>query len=342
MAERLTNDELRPNGDRLLTPSLDPERFAYQVVIEGVFTFGYTGEQFDALYRDRGTGRFTERHPHLHWSPVEPHLVSEDREGHRYVFTFPPGALRPGASAGVRVEIDRFISEFLIPRSEVDRQLSGALTVQVLRSPLAATPTWGFGVLVGLPTLAVLGGAAWVLRRRMAFQGLPPELAEQIARIDRKAAAARAALRGARAGVFPLRERLVALQEAGVALTREIRKIRASHQLLDRAHLEREIADLARQAEARGAPHPEAERLLAEKRQNLLLLESAEEAEAACRLRLSRIETMLDAACLTLRRPEGITTPGATDPDALCRDMDAELSALRELDLPTVQLAGRR
>lgn len=321
----LTRSELRPDGTLLLTPALDPGRFGYRVVLEGVFTFAYTGEQFDALYRDHGTGKFTDRHSYLQWQPEAGVLESADPAAHRYVFRLPATAVKPGESAGVRVDIDHFVSDVLIPPSEVRSQMRGSLGIQVMQVPLAPPSPWSVGW-VGVPAAVTIGCIGWVVRRRMAFQGVPDEVASQLARIERKCRAARGLVTRRHERLFPLAGRIGALQEAAFDLARELRSLHSSRRFLERPVLEREIAELAA---SRDSVRPEARAALAEKRKNLILLDQSQEAESACRLRLTRIEAVLDSACLTLRSDS--EPVGGHLAEDLCRDLDAELGALREM-----------
>src|SRR5712692_2883640 len=109
----LATVRLPPTGDRLLTPPLGPS--GASLVLEGVFTFRYSGLQFDALYRTGPDGAFSQRHSYLAWSPRQPLLESEDIARHRYQFRYPSEWGLRGQSIGLRIDLDRFVDEFLIP-----------------------------------------------------------------------------------------------------------------------------------------------------------------------------------------------------------------------------------
>ena len=68
--------------------------------------------------------------------------------------------------------------------------------------------------------------------------------------------------------------------------------------------------------------------VLAKKRESLEMLDELRRAEAACSMRLTRIDALLDTTRLTLRSASVQASPSGED--ALCRDLDAEVAAIRE------------
>jgi hypothetical protein len=322
--------ELRPTGDRLLTPPIGDS--GARLVLEGVFTFRYSGMQFDALYRTGPDGAFSQRHSYLDWSPSPPLLDCEEVARHRYQFLIPAAAKRQGQSVGLRVDLDRFVDEFLIPPSEVRAGLTGVMMLRVL--PLAGAPVSPWAAIVGLsvPAAVMLGGVGWVLRRRLALSGLPHELQLQLERISRKQRAARAAL-----GSGPLRcrrldENLSAVQAGAWTLARQIRVLARARSHLDQPSLQAEAQrlelDLVSLTDAAALAAGVA--ALAEKRKTLALLEEIAITEARCAMRLTGLEATLDTACLTLRHLQpAMSAPSPVD--ALRREMEAELTALAQV-----------
>jgi hypothetical protein len=341
----IASTALPPTGDWVLTPELgDVGRFRYRVVLEGVFRFAYSGARFDAVYKAGPDGAFTQPHRYLAWRqggdrrPRAPALESEDPVRHRYVFRIPNEWRLQGQSVGVRVDVDQLVNEFLIPPSEVRSALSGDVRMTVLQTPLAPANPWPLIAWTSLPAALLAGGAGWVIRRRMAFRGLSPELQARLARIEQRCRAARAALGPAHGRLFPLEERLTAVREGAVSLARQLQDLRDARRLTDQRTLEAEMTLLqGRLATLTDATaRREGEIALGEKRKTLTALSEMERAEARCAMRLSKIEAVLESTCLTLR--ERRTGP-ASEPaeDSLRRELDAEVAAIAEV---TGEIAG--
>jgi hypothetical protein len=68
---------------------------------------------------------------------------------------------------------------------------------------------------------------------------------------------------------------------------------------------------------------------LVERHRALSLLEELERVETGCSLRLSRLEATLDTVGLTLHSIQ-VNASGTNAEDAVCRTLDAEVSALYE------------
>jgi hypothetical protein len=202
----------------------------------------------------------------------------------------------------------------------------------VLQTPLAVVTPWPLIAWTSLPAALLVGGMGWVIRRRMALRGLSPELQARLERIERKHRAARAAMGQERMRLFPLEERLTAVRDGAVTLTRRIQDLRNARCLVDSRALEVEMAqlqgDLATLADE--AARREGEIAVGEKRKTLAILREMEQAEARCGMRLSKIEAVLESTCLTLRRPK---TGPAEEPaeELLRRELDAEVAAIGEV-----------
>jgi hypothetical protein len=335
MPPNLAHAHLHPTGDRLLTPPLDEG--GARIVLEGVFTFRYSGLQFDALYQTGPEGDFTRPHPYLQWSPRVPLLESEDRARHRYEFRVPAGWRLGGQSLGLRVDVDRFVEQFLLPPSEVRAALTGEMTVRVLPPP--PTTLWPVLAAAGLPATLVAGGLGWVLHRRMALQGLPPELQLRLERINRKVRAARAASRSLRSS--RLGESLRALHHGAWALARQFRALQQALSRVDglalQVEAERLEQALPRMREAGAQVAGQA--VLAEKRKALVLLHELDHAQTRSAMRLAAIEATLDTTLLTLQQPPAGTC-GPFEPTVL-RDLEAEVMAIAEVAREIESAEGR-
>lgn len=346
---QMSHAPLSYDGSYHLSPPLSGNGtdFDHRIVIEGTFRFAHTGEEFDALYR-YGTAADTSaagasplRHEYLGWTPATPVLMSEDPALHRYVFRIPREWRHiDGQSVGVRIDVDRFVSEYLITPSEVRRQLSGDLRVTVLQTPLAVGPPWGLYAAVGAPAALVMGGVGWTIHRRRMLAGLPADLQETIGRILHKARLARAAVARQDARLLPLlRERIDALADGALALARQTADLRNAQRLADRRTLETDIHALMHRLDIltigsgeEGPPppqHEETRATLEEKRKALARLDEMAQAEAHAMMRLAKIEAALDSTILSLRSTRAAASTPPSE-ESLRRTLDAEVAALRE------------
>jgi len=325
---------LNPSGGQILTPPLvERDAYGYRIVLEGVLRFGYTGEVFDAVYR-WGTGESApQTHRYLRWTPGVPILESEDREAHRYVFRIAPDTSlqSSGGSIGIGVNTDAFIDRYTIPLSEVQRSLSGNMTITVQQFALAPTNPWSMVGWIGLPTTLAAVGLGMVIRRRMALRGLEQDLLVHLDRIEQKARAARSALSRQDNRLLPVAERISDLRAAALALIRRIQETRDVRRQTNARLLNIEIGTL--ESTLAGLTDPEArrqaERALEQKRRSQELLDSLVRAETNSTMRLNSIEALLDNTCLTLHSAR-IAAPAAPAEETLCRSLDAEVAAIHE------------
>jgi hypothetical protein len=332
MDSELASTPLSPTGDRLLTPPLGEA--GARLVLEGVFTFQYSGMQFDALYRTGPEGVFSQRHSYLEWSPRPPLLESEDVARHRYQFRIPAEWKLQGQSIGLQIDLDRFVDEFLIPPSEVRAALTGEMALRVL--PLLAAPVNPWPEIVGasLPAALVIGGLGWILQRRMALAGLPLELQRQLDRIIRKQRTALAAQASGPPHYRRLAGDLKAVPAGAWTLARRIRKLRDARSRIDQMSLVTEMQsleqELARLTDA--AARDAGNAALGEKRKALSLLEEIERSEARCAMQLTTLEATLDTTCLTLRQLHP-NTPPTPSLESVRRELEAEVAAIAEAEI---------
>jgi hypothetical protein len=321
----LAATHLPPTGERLLIPPLGEN--GARLVLEGIFTFRYTGMRFDALHRSGADGDFAQRHSYLQWRPCQPLLEAADVSRHRYQFLVPAGWRLQGQSLGLRVDVDRFVDEFLIPPSEVREALTGEMSVRVL-SLTPAPMSMRLLAAAWLPASLVAGGLGWVIHRRRLLQGLPPELQQQLDRINRRYHIARAALRSTPNA--RLEESLRAVHAGAWTLAGQIRALHEVRSRIDYHALKTQADRLER--EVAGFSDPVARTAgqvaVGEKRKALVLLEEMERVETRLTLRLDNLEASLDTALLTLRRPPADASASF---DALLRSLDADVSAVAEV-----------
>jgi hypothetical protein len=330
----LASSVLKPTGESLLSPALtDFARFGYRIALEGVFRCDVNGMQFDALYKTDPKGGFTQAHRYLKWTPETPVLESADPANHRYVFRIPSEGRWEGQSVGVRIDVDRFVDEFLIPPSEVKNALSGEIKMTVLQVPLAPPSPWPLLIGASLPAAVMIGGVGLVIRRRMTLGGLAYDLQVKVGQIEQKYRAARAALSRQDSRLLPIQERLAALKEGALALARQIQTLRSTQSSIDRPVLEAEMRVLQRHLTTLDASpiRQESERTLAEKRKTLTLLEEIARTESLCALRLAKIEAVLDTTGLTLRSVQASATTVPPE-ESLCQALDREVAALYETE----------
>lgn len=331
----LADAPLALNGDRLLTPTLrETANNEYQVVLEGTLQCRYNDTTFDALYLcdTAGAADTTRPHNYLQWSPSPPTLEQADPLRHRYVFRIPAAWKLDGQSAGIRLNIDQFVNELLIPPSEVRNSLSGVLTMTVLQTPLAPVSPWPMLGWSALPAALVLGGVGLVIRRRMTLGGLDQDLQTRIGRIEQKVRANRASIQQEDGRILPLNERLNSLRDGAVTLARQVQQVRHTLNTQNRAALNMDIKTLQNRLAAMSDEVTKREccLTLSEKHKALTLLDEMCRAEERCLLRLDKIEAVLDSTLLGLRSARADTVMPPSE-QAVCRALDAEVAAIREV-----------
>ena len=334
-----TSYAFKPDGGTLVAPFGQTDTRQARVIIEGVVTYAPTGERLDALYSTDASGAFSVPHPYLWWNADALVLEQSDPVRHRYVFRVSaPASEGHTAPVGVRWDVDRFVDKYLLPPSEIRANLSGAFTLTVETVPIAPTPVlpWPLVLAVGVPTALVMSGLTVVIQRRMKLQGLAPDLQMHLGQVEAKLKAARGALRAEDRRLVPIAERLTLLHTGTVALLRQLQDLRNAQRDSHRPRIEADVRMLERQiptlsdAEARS----EAQSALDGKRRTLCLLDEMANAESRCRMRLVKLEAVLDSTVISLRHTRTTIVrpvPATATEDALCRALDAEVSALGEV-----------
>ena len=318
-----------PDGSRVVIPlagtkpGSDP-----RLEITGVLRCAYNDQQYDALYAcdASGVGDSSRSHSYLSWQPHAPVLEEADVRAHRYIFRYP--RLAQGVSPTVRIDVDRFVNEFLIPPSEVRNSLSGQFEMTVRPEAVASPISWGFA-LAAVPALVLTGGVAWVIQRRMASELLDADLQIQLQRVRQMADAARRAFRREDSRLVPVHSRLKALEEGAGTLAKQVQQIRNARALHDRSALERDVEALQLRATPGYAAHEEVWQTLRQKMKALAALSELDRAETLYTSRLTRIEALLQSTLAELQSVR-VGTMEAPVKDSVCRALDAEVSALKE------------
>jgi hypothetical protein len=175
----------------------------------------------------------------------------------------------------------------------------------------------------------------------MRLHGLDADLLAHIECIDERCAGAVRAARGGADRLIPVGGRIQALRKSALGLARQVQELRRSRRHLDRGSLENEVSAQRQRlsAAADGEIRRETAVLLAAKERSLALLGELETAEARCVLRLEKIEAVLEGAALSMRGTQGqaAIAASAKEDDTLCRALDAEVDAVREVQQELVR-----
>lgn len=326
---------LPADGSRVVIPiPADAPSLGGRIEIVGFVRCLYNNQMYDAVNQfdpSSGSGPIRIR-SYLSWYPRTPVLEESDPMAHRYAFRIP--TLAAGVLPTVRLDVDRFVNEFLIPPSEVRRSLVGQFKVTVHPATAAAPSAWPVA-LAAVPTLALFGGVAWVIRRRMTNVVLDFDLEAQIARIHLKAEAARRALGRQDSRLVPAHARMKALTAGADKLARQIQQVRGACALHSRFALEKEIAELELRSRA-DSPQDDTLLTITDKKKALASLTELDAIEAQFAARLDRAEAVLESALAGLHavKAGGMAAPVS---DNLCRSLDSEVSALREATRPLAE-----
>lgn len=328
------------DGTRIATPPLKSmDEFAYRLVISGTFHFAYNDKRYDAFYAEDDSGQFRVRHSYVEWSPCELQLVEQDIPNHRYIFALPHDADWTGTSLTVRINIAKFVDDFLITPSEVKASLSGNLTIELWEKPLMATATvswlWTAPIAIALMLLS------FVIQRRSKLRGLETDLVKRIERIREKFNAVIKVLPKGNVDMQTLRQRLQKLCESAVTLAHQLQRFRETERQEDARALMDEVHQLERALESTtdDVLKREYRVTLEQKRKVQRYLEQVRNNQSRYLLRLSRIEAVMDATRLKVEQLKAQQV-SSLDIDSLDAEIDAELQLLDEVNRELEQLAA--
>lgn len=163
---------LRPDAPAVSTPPVASEDGDWRVTVSGALDFAYTGQRLTPdLLVEQGL---------LDLGPGHERLLGRTTDG-RWVFALPAG-LVAGEGLRPRLNPDPLVREYLLTPTEVQRALTGSLSVDVMHRGAvvvglaAATPALEAGLLLSLPALLLL-----LLSFRREPEPPPGPTAEEVA-----------------------------------------------------------------------------------------------------------------------------------------------------------------
>ncbi len=336
--DQTTSFSIQPDGNRVVIPLRGHETYTSVLIeVRGEFRCAYNNHAYDAAYQcdESGAGDPSRPHPYLRWEPYVPFLELADASAHRYLFRL--RTPQPGVSPTVRIDVDHFIDDFLIPPSEVRNSLTGRFDLAVRSAPVPAPADWPIG-LAAIPGLAVIGAVAWILQRRMSTTLLDYDLRAQLDRVRQKSEAARRAVRREDGRLVPVAARLETLQVGARSLAIQTQKVRNARALHNRGGIERDVAEMERRIVASGTATEDLAQTLQARHRALRGLTDLERTEAQLTSRLARIEAALDSA-LTGLQTVSIRATAPAVRDTVCMALEAEVEALREAGAPVTERA---
>jgi hypothetical protein len=292
----------------------------YRVVLSGTFRFAHNDRTYDALYTTDGSGRFTQRHNYLVFSPQSLPLLEQDAARHRYVFEVPAELAESGQSISVGLDLPQMVRDFLLTPNEVVDQLTGDVVFQLQASDslpagelqrgnapearaLSTTTTVHYWIAAVL--LAACAAVIWSCRRAA---GVPKPLREQLQRIRIRHAELQALLRSDAVRFGQVAEQVARLKQGAEALVRRLQRFGRVQDGLNAESLEREIAELEQQQRTAGRDDLQREiaATLAEKRRLLDVLGDTSAHRARYALRLSKIEAVLETTWLSVPKLDAL------------------------------------
>lgn len=307
-----------------------------RAVLAGSFKCSYNGRTYDALFSSIGEGP-GQPHSFVRWSPAEMEVMAENRAAHRYVLRLPEGAGTP-ASVSAWVDVDGFVTEFIITPSEVRQSLSGNLRLQLWRASPQGPPPWLIiGGIVGIAALGLGAFGLWrQARRRMA------DVRELLGRIERSYTTAMDSVRESDWDTGEHERQLRHLRDGARELAERIGGFRRVAGRIDRDRLDDEIAQTqARLQEAeRDDVRQELRSVLDARRRLREAVEDTEAAEQRYLLRLSRIDSTLEATSLWVTEQDGRFADRGEDRSAIealkqeLRAVDGAIEELKILERP--------
>jgi len=298
-----------------------------RIVLDGVFSCSYNGRSYDAFYTTSDTGALDRRHDYVRWSPDDMKLAEYDTSAHRYVLKLANDRGELPQAVTARVNVDRFVTDLIITPSQVTDSLSGNLRLGVWRSSRSGAAAW---LTLGL-VLVAAALVAVLLRRRARPAAEMADVAQLLSRIERKYGSAMSVIEGQRPDAFELSSQLERLRDGAQELAEHIAAFRGAAGTVDQQQLEGEIAQVEQQLEQtqRDDLRQEIEATLAAKRKLRDLLADTEANEARYLLRLSKIESTMDATTVWVAGQEARLADEVGEDRAIA-ELQQELKSLDE------------
>jgi len=299
-----------------------------RIVLSGGFRCARTGQSHDAMWSTSSSAEFDRKHDYVKWAPADVQVVEGSPSTHEYVLAFPEDTRELPESVSVRIDVDQFVTDLIITPSEVRESLTGSLRLEVWREPgLSLANLLVFLCLVGLGVAAVV----LVHRRRCAPPMDMSDVEELLARIDRKYESAMGAIEGQREDAFELTSELERLRDGSRELAKHIEAFRRAARTVDRGELDREVARIEQQLEEadRDDVRQEIKATLAAKRRLRDLLADTDASEARYLLRLSKIESTIDATTMRVTGQEQRLADEVHEDRAIA-ELEQELKSLDE------------
>jgi hypothetical protein len=299
-------------------------RDGVRVVIEGSFQCSYNGR----TYYSRGNSgdqtsavSYVMPDPPKGWLPVS--VGGWDVRSERVVLMANRSQSLP-ETVGAYVDIDQLVRELIVTPSEVRRSLSGSVRLEVWqRQPLPVMPLALAGGL-----LVVLIGVT-VIRAQASRKAAMADAEATLRRIESKYGPAVKAIDDRRRDAPELRSELTRLRDGARELVARVAAFRRAAASADRGNLQAEIArneELLASAN-RDDVGAEAEATLASQRRLRDLLVDTRANEARYLLRLSRVESALDAAALWITGQQAALADEGADHKAI-QALHEELESL--------------
>lgn len=291
-----------------------------RVVVSGSIQCGYDGTTY-VPNPPNGTEAGS-----IGWAPSTAlQLLVDESSPTRAVLRLDPAVSRRPESVEAWVEVDRFVHRFIITPAEVRDSLSGDLTLEVYGAGRGTALGWSL-IPAGLLCM-LLGAVSWLRRDPGADMR---DIEAILRRIDEKYPRVRDGVADERWDAGELKSQLKRLHSGAHELARHIGAFRETARRVDREQLASEIAGIEKQLEGadREELRREIEATLDEKQKVRGLLADTDANEARYVLRLSKIDSALDAVSLQLAEQDSRLADDRVDRKA----MDALGAELKSLD----------
>lgn len=326
--QRVASVDIPLNGTAVSLPEMGENR-TYLLDISGTFTCTIDGRTYDPIYRTDAAGAFRETHDLVVVEPAEAQRIELAAGDHTYVYELPTDENFVGESFVVRLNVDRLVDEFIRTPSEVRQSLSGGLKAALLVAPPA--PNFALLIAAILVPLLIVGTVLGVMiqaARRTAER--PYEDVEAMRRrIGRKCKEALAETEADQRLFDELRARVRSLRDGADELAGHViafREVKLRH---NENEIEGEIVRLQEQLDKAQAADvvTRCREEIAAKQELLEFLKANEANESRYLLRLTQVETTVDALRLKIPQLRVHLAETGADESAVA-EIDAELELL--------------